>query len=138
VVPGTGPVPNPNSRRQTSLAHSWTDLPAGGYQGEVPNWPLPGGFSPAEREMWARYWQKPQAAAWAAMGMVDEVALYVRAFLLGASGNLAAVTEARQWTTPLGLTPSAMLKNRWRVRAVDVPAAAAPTSSSRRTLKVAE
>jgi hypothetical protein len=33
--------------------------------------------------MWERYWRKPQAAAWSRMQLVDEVALYVRAFLLG-------------------------------------------------------
>lgn len=117
---GSGPPPNPNSRRQMgNQAHTWTDLPADGYQGEVPAWPFET-VTDAEAEMWARYWRKPQAAAWAAMGMTDEVALYVRSFLEGAGGSIKAVTEARQWTTPLGLTPSAMLKNRWRIRADDV------------------
>ena len=85
---GTGPAPNPNSRRQSgSMAHTWTDLPAGGFTGPVPDWPLPTA-SEQELAMWARYWRKPQAAAWAAMGMTDEVALYVRAFLEGAGGSV--------------------------------------------------
>lgn len=137
---GTGPAPNPNSRRQSgSLAHTWVDLPAGGYAGDVPEWPLPT-VSDQELAMWARYWRKPQAAAWAAMGMTDEVALYVRAFLEGAGGSVKAITEARQWTVPLGLTPGSMLKNRWRIAADEVTlhrAAKAPMRK-RRTLKVAD
>lgn len=117
---GTGPTPNPNSRRQTgNQAHTWLDLPAEGYQGEIPAWPF-GTVSEVEAEMWARYWRKPQAAAWARAQLVDEVALYVRAFLLGAEGDIKAMTEARQIGDRLGLNPTAMLKNRWRVVADQV------------------
>ena len=136
---GTGPVPNPASRRQSgSQAGTWTDLPAGGFTGVVPEWPLPGKPAAAERLMWARYWVKPQAAAWSAMGMVDEVALYVRAFLAAAAGDSRVAPEARQWASILGLTPASMLKNRWRIREVEVGESPAASSSPRRTLKVAE
>jgi hypothetical protein len=65
--------------------------------------------------MWARYWRKPQAAAWSRAQLVDEVALYVRAFLVAAEGDVKAMAEARQIGDRLGLNPTAMLKNRWRV-----------------------
>ena len=121
-MPGTGPVPNPASRRQSvQQSHTWTDLPAEGYQGEVPEWPLSRARK-AEAVMWERYWRKPQAKAWAHMGMVDEVALYVRAFLAGSVGDVKSMTEARQWADRLGLTPSALLRNRWRIRADEVAA----------------
>jgi hypothetical protein len=117
---GSGPTPNPNSRRQTgNQAHTWLDLPAEGFQGDVPEWPL-GDPTALEAEMWARYWRKPQAAAWSRMHLVDEVALYVRAFLLGAAGEVKAMTESRQMGDRLGLNPTAMLKNRWRVVADQV------------------
>lgn len=117
---GTGPTPNPNSRRQSgNQAHTWLDLPADGFMGEIPEWPLPTA-SEDELAMWSRYWRKPQAAAWDRMRLVDEVALYVRAFILGAEGNVKAMTEARQCGDRLGLNPAAMLKNRWRVRADEV------------------
>lgn len=117
---GSGPTPNPNSRRQSgNQAHTWLDLPAEGYAGDIPEWPL-GQATPTEQAMWSRYWRKPQAAAWARIQLVDEVALYVRVFLLGAAGDVKAMTEARQIGERLGLSPSAMLKNRWRVVADQV------------------
>src|SRR5689334_18202098 len=115
-----GPAPNPNSRRQSgNQAHTWVDLPAEGYAGEVPSWPF-ATVSDAELAMWERYWRKPQAAIWAKTNVVDEVALYVRAFLLGAEGDVKAMAEARQIGDRLGVNPTAMLKNRWRVRSDDL------------------
>ena len=117
---GTGPTPNPNSRRQTgNQAHTWLDLPATGYDGAIPEWPLVT-VTDDELAMWERYWRKPQASAWARMCLVDEVALYVRAFLKGAEGDVKAMTEARQCGDRLGLNPAAMLKNRWRVATDEV------------------
>lgn len=139
---GTGPAPNPNSRRQAgNQSHTWLTLPAAGYAGPVPDWPL-ASATESELDMWARYWRKPQAAAWAAIGMVDEVALYVRAFVKGATAedSVKAITEARQWTKPLGLTPDGMLHNRWRMAADEVAerrTAPAKVKAQRR-LKVAD
>ena len=117
---GSGPAPNPGSRRQTgNQAHTWLDLPAEGYAGAIPDWPL-GEATATEQAMWERYWRKPQAAAWARIQLVDEVALYVRVFLVGASGDIKAMTEARQVGERLGMNPTAMLKNRWRVVADQV------------------
>ena len=92
--------------------------------------------------MWARYWRKPQAAAWAHLGLTDEVAMYVRTFLAGSGGDTKSLTEARQWGDRLGLNPTAMLKNRWRIRDAEVgPVKSEPAPSvtrPARTLKVAE
>lgn len=117
---GSGPAPNPTSRRQSgNQAHTWTDLPSTGYLGPIPDWPL-GEPTLDEQNMWERYWRKPQAAAWAHMQLVDEAALYVRAFLLGAAGDVKAMTESRQWGHHLGLNPASMLKNRWRIKSDEV------------------
>lgn len=138
---GSGPTPNPASRRQSgNQAHTWTDLPANGYDGPIPAWPL-GDPALGELSMWERYWRKPQAAAWARMSLVDEAALYVRAFLLGADGNVKAMTEARQMADRLGLNPTAMLKNRWRIATDEVAAARATkpqAANPRKRLKVAD
>lgn len=141
---GSGPAPNPNSRRQSgNQAHTWTDLPVAGYAGLVPEWPL-ASASEGELAMWERYWRKPQAAAWAAMSLVDEVALYVRAFLIGADGDVKAMTESRQIGDRLGLNPTAMLKNRWRVRSDELgeqresKARETGAQKARRRLKVAD
>ena len=138
-----GPAPNPNSRRQTgNQAHTWTDLPANGYEGDIPEWPL---REPSDGElaMWDRYWRKPQAAVWAKLGLSDEVALYVRAFMVAATGDVKAMAEARQIGDRLGLNPTAMLKNRWRVTTDEVAQQRARSSETgsqkaRRRLKVAD
>lgn len=152
---GTGPGPNPNSRRQTgNQAHTWTDLPAGGFDGPTPAWPLAAMLKVSvelaetlhERELvvWASIWRTPQAAAWSRNGWQHDVALYVRYLVLGETGDLDSAKEARMWSDRLGLNPAAMLKNRWRVARDEVaehraePEKQSAANSARRRLKVAD
>lgn len=148
---GSGLPPNPNSRRQKlgAQASTWTELPAQGFAGEVPDWPLGGsilvetlGTYDRERELWAAIWRTPQAEAWHRNGWARDVALYVRFFCIGETGRLDEAKEARMWSDRLGLNPAAMLKNRWRV-AVDEVAEkrtekTAEKTKTRRRLKVAD
>ena len=138
---GSGPPPNPLSRKQTgNQAHTWTDLPANGYDGPTPEWPLP---DETEREatLWADLWRTPQAAAWARLSWAAEAAMYVRVLTMAEAGDLKAITEARLRALELGLTPTGMLKNRWRVTddetAEKRQAKAAPKRKPRR-LKVVD
>lgn len=146
---GSGPPPNPTSRRQTgNQANTWTDLPAGGYVGAIPEWPF-AGSKERELEVWAQIWRTPQAAAWITLGWTFDIALYVR-WQVAASDNddaslneaLKAGNEARQWSDRLGLNPTAMLKNRWRVRVDEVTEKrsekTAAKTTARRRLKVAD
>lgn len=145
---GSGPAPNPNSRRQTgNQAHTWLDLPAAGYAGEIPEWPL--GFSllvqtlgtaDRELELWETIWRTPQAEAWNRNGWDRDVALYVRFFTIGETGRLDEAKEARMWSDRLGLNPAAMLKNRWRVTTDEVAdrRETKRATTPRRRLKVAD
>lgn len=145
---GSGPAPNPNSRRQAgNQAHTWLDLPAAGYTGEIPEWPL--GFSllvqtlgtaDRELELWETIWRTPQAEAWNRNGWDRDVALYVRFFTIGETGRLDEAKEARMWSDRLGLNPAAMLKNRWRVTTDEVAGQREKkgAASPRRRLKVAD
>lgn len=149
---GSGPAPNPASRRQTgNAAHTWTDLPAEGYRGEVPSWPLAPRtgkideatlmwLSDRELELWGAIWRTPQAHAWALNGWAHDVALYVRYFVNGETGDLDSAKEARMWSDRLGLNPQAMLRNRWRVRGDEVAErrSTASADKARRRLKVAD
>lgn len=146
---GSGPPPNPVSRRQTgNQANTWTDLPVGGYDGPIPEWPF-NGRTDRELEVWAQIWRTPQAAAWITLGWTFDIALYVRWQVAASESEDSSLTEAlkagneaRQWSDRLGLNPTAMLKNRWRVRADEVAEKrtdkAAPKTSARRRLKVAD
>lgn len=114
---GSGPPPSPISRRQTgNQAHTWTDLPANGHDGEIPEWPLPDGTD-REASLWGDLWRTPQAAAWSRLRWSVDVALYVRVLSMAETGDLKAMTEARLRSLELGLTPTGMLKNRWRLAA---------------------
>jgi hypothetical protein len=146
---GSGPPPNPGSRRQSgSQAHTWLDLPASGFDGDVPEWPLgPSilvetlGTADRELDLWETIWRTPQAVAWHRNGWDRDVALYCRFFTIGETGRLDEAKEARMWSDRLGLNPAAMLKNRWRVRPDEVGEqrqGRTPATKTRRRLKVAD
>lgn len=119
---GSGPPPNPQSRKQTGgQAHTWLDLPSAGFTGPIPAWPL-AAASKREREVWQTIWRTPQAQAWSLLGWRHDIAIYVRYLVRAEGGDLKSATEARQWSDRLGLNPTAMLKNRWRVRPDEVAA----------------
>lgn len=142
TMAGSGPAPNPASRRQAgNQAHTWTDLPAGGFDGPIPDWPLAlNGELDHERELevWGDIWRSPQAAAWSLNGWCHDIALYVRYLVIGEMGDLKAAQEARMWSDRIGLNPQAMLRNRWRVRGDEVEQKRAEKKPKRRHLVVAD
>lgn len=92
-------------------------LPAAGYQGQVPAWPLPGRFTKAEREAWAQLWRTPQAVAWAKLGWTRTVARYCRIMVRAERpGSTAAIQgQTNKLEGDLGLTPKAMRLLLWTV-----------------------
>lgn len=74
----SGPAKDPNSGRSDRAGYSVTSLPAEGFTGEAPDFPLPLG-SERESEVWADVWTYPQAWAWITRPrMWRHVAMYVR------------------------------------------------------------
>ncbi|HEY4751644.1 MAG TPA: hypothetical protein VIH37_00055 [Candidatus Limnocylindrales bacterium] len=59
----SGPPPDPTSERSERRGYRLDRLPAAGYDGPVPDFPLPGA-SERELEVWQREWRTPQACAW--------------------------------------------------------------------------
>lgn len=134
----SGPVPDPDSYR--SQNRDWIDLPAGGYIGKVPEFPLSRlsvyytlyeNKKPVrhfdeeatvakrddELELWAELWRKPQAHAWAALGLSYQVAAYVRAFIesTGPDSNAGLKTAVLRMETELGISIAGMKQNLWRI-----------------------
>lgn len=68
-----------------------------------------------ETERWKALWATPQAVAWDRLRWTHEVALYVRWQVHAELGDLEAAKEARQWSDRLGLNPTALLRNRWKI-----------------------
>lgn len=136
----SGPAPDPHSDRSERRGFKLTALPSEGYDGEVPDFPLPHPV-PRELDVWASLWTTPQACAWSLeswrwMNIADLVRLQVRGEAHDAPVNIATVV--RQLRADLGLTPAGLKENGWAIAVDEVAARAeakadAPVRTSSRT-----
>lgn len=118
-----GPAPSANPRRRNARPDT-TVLPAAGYDGPVPAWPL-SSADEDEQDAWERLWRQPQAAAWAKMSAERTVARYCRALVQAEQRDATAflLSEVRQLEDRLGLTPMSMLRLRWSISVDELGAA---------------
>lgn len=139
---------DPNSGRSEARGFKLTALPSEGYQGEVPNFPLP---RPSDRELevWESAWRTPQACAWAMPSeawRARTVALWVRTSVRCEEPEAPAslMAQLHRFADQIGMTTAGLAEMGWKV-AVDETAAkraehdapAAPArASSRSKLKV--
>lgn len=127
----SGPAPDPNSYK--SQNREWVDLPAAGYDGPVPDWPLPEMATAEEWEFWVALWRKPQAVQWLAFGVEAQVAMYARTFLEAAKPGASSPlkTTAKQLDNELGISIAPMLALGWRI--VDAPTVSRVPTGARQT-----
>lgn len=134
--PVSGPPPDPNALRRDrpSDAAGWTTLPAGGRQGPPPDWPLLD-QSVREYDLWKREWARPQAIMWEALGQHVEVAMYVRLMAVVEDPKSSSERQKlfRQYLDSLGLSVQGMLRNRWKIEAVEDVPKSAPQGAPART-----
>ena len=112
----SGPAPDPNAlRRDRKDDAAWVTLPAEGFQGEVPDFPL-ADASVAETALWGKLWRKPQAFMWARLGLEFEVAAYVRAFVESVEPEASAglKTAVLRMAAEIGLSLPGMHQQRWK------------------------
>ena len=107
-----GPAPKRNARRR-NVRPDWRTLPADGFDGAVPDWPL----DSDEPGLWVSLWRTPQAVAWHDLGWTRVVARYAVLVLTSERGeaNAALLAEIRQLEDRLGLSPMAMKRLQWEV-----------------------
>jgi hypothetical protein len=120
----SGPAPDPNAlRRDRADDKAWVDLPAEGFAGEVPEFPLPDALV-SEVSLWAELWRKPQAAMWDALGLKWQVAAYVRAFVESVQEKASAglKTAVLRMEAELGLSTVGMGQLRWRIASDELAA----------------
>lgn len=118
----SGPAPDPNAlRRDRKDDAPWVVLPAEGFAGDVPDFPLVDELG-MELDLWAELWRKPQAVMWDRLGLRFQVAAYVRAFgesvLPGAASGLK--TAVLRMEGELGLSVPGMHSLRWKIAADEV------------------
>lgn len=139
----SGPQPDPNSGRSERRGIKLTALPSDGYDGDVPDWPLPSrtvyyfdedkarrideaateAVADRERELWEWAWSTPQAWAWSQPSeswRVMTVAMWVRTFVLCESSEATAADKGslHRFADQIGMTPAGLKENGWAI-AVD-------------------
>lgn len=139
----SGPPPDPNSGRSDRRGLRLDALPAEGYDGEIPPFPLPQikvfdvYFEDKQRvkdfdveatvarynreiELWAQTWRTPQGAAWAREPWRwQTIAMYVRTMVVCESGEATAADKnsVHRFADQIGLTPAGLKENGWKIAA---------------------
>ena len=110
----SGPQPDPMSMRSAARGLEFTALPASGFDGEPPSFPLPDSTE-RELELWLSLWRTPQAAWWAQQQWCWHlVAMYVRTFVLAESvdcPNAALLGQVHRFGDQIALTPAGLREN---------------------------
>lgn len=141
----SGPPADPMSGRSDRRGFKLTALPAEGYDGEPPEYPLP---SPTDRELevWGQVWRTPQACAWSLPSeawRVRTVAMWCRLSVRceDVEAPAALLGQLHRFADQIGLTTAGLAEMGWKVAADEVAAkavekAAPPRKSSRDRLRV--
>ena len=134
----SGPPASESSGRSDARGYSLTALPAEGYSGEAPDFPLPLA-SDRELEVWAQAWTTPQACAWSIPSeawRLNTVAMWVRVKVRceDPEAGAALLGQLHRFADQIGMTTAGLAEMGWKV-AVDETAtkrqqtAVKPTSS---------
>ena len=137
----SGPAPVEGSARSDARGYSLQALPAEGYRGPVPAWPLPlprsvlsdepggvdGGVAAREGELWEWAWRTPQACAWSLPSeswRAQIVARWVRQAVLceGPSAKATDHTQLHRYADQIGLTTAGLREMGWKVAVDEVGA----------------
>ena len=141
----SGPSVDPSSARSERRGVKMTALPAEGYRGEVPDFPLPvrivwrewldedgakvrendqaatDQVAERERELWAWAWTLPQAVAWSQPSeawRLHTIAMWVRTFVLCESSEATAADKGslHRFADQIGMTPAGLKENGWAIK----------------------
>lgn len=143
----SGPRKSEASGRSDRIGFKLTALPAEGFTGEAPSFPLPvrsvftkewneagkqvqvydaaetKRVAERELELWTWLWQTPQACAWSMPSeawRLHTVALYARTFVICESGEATAADKnsLHRFADQIGMTTAGLAEMGWKV-AVD-------------------
>lgn len=137
----SGPPIDPNSGRSERRGIKFTALPASGYDGPVPEWPLPrrvvwhewfedgakvrevdegptGQVADREAALWAWAWSTPQAWAWSQPSeswRLHTIAMWVRTYVLCESSEATAADKGslHRFADQIGMSPAGLKENGW-------------------------
>lgn len=133
----SGPPIDPNSGRSERRGIKFTALPAFGYDGPVPDWPLPlrecfmlvdklpipdvrrtEQVADRETALWAWAWSTPQAWAWSQPSeswRLHTIAMWVRTYVLCESSEATAADKGslHRFADQIGMSPAGLKENGW-------------------------
>ena len=144
----SGPTADPNSGRSDRRGYSLTALPAEGYDGPVPDFPLmprrvyrweyedkrryqvidtEATAAVADREavLWEWAWRTPQACAWSLPSeswRINTIAMWVRTFVIceGDDGTAADKSSLHRFADQIGMTTAGLAEMGWKVATDEV------------------
>jgi hypothetical protein len=139
----SGPAKQENSGRSDRAGYSLSALPAEGYAGPVPDFPLPrrsvfyfeqqdkarvrvfdadATRETAERELelWAEIWTYPQACAWSLPSeawRLHTIAMFVRTFVVceGSDATAADKNSLHRFADQIGMTTAGLAEMGWKI-----------------------
>lgn len=120
----SGPRPSEGSGRSDRRGFRLSALPAEGYGGPVPVFPLPGA-SDRELVVWESAWRTPQACAWAMpseLWRVPTVALWVRVKVRAEAYDAPAslLGQLHRFADQIGFTTAGLSEMGWKVATDEV------------------
>lgn len=129
----SGPQASESSGRSDRRGYSLTALPAGGYDGPAPDFPLP---LPSDREfeVWESAWRTPQACAWSMPSeawRVRTVAMWVRLTVRCETDDAPAALlgQLHRFADQIGMTTAGLAEMGWKVAVDEVSTKAAEKAS---------
>ena len=143
----SGPSASESSGRSDRRGYSLTALPAEGFTGEIPDFPLPQA-SAREVEVLEQAWRTPQACAWSLPSEAwrqSTVALWVRTRVRceDPEAGAALLGQLHRFADQIGMTTAGLAEMGWKVavdqvaeRSAVKDAAPAARKSSRDRLSV--
>lgn len=139
----SGPAANPNSGRSDRRGYKLAALPAEGYDGPVPDFPLmprrvyrwehedkrrfqvldeetTAIVADREAELWEWAWRTPQACAWSLPSeswRINTIAMWVRTFVICESAEATAADKGslHRFADQIGLTTAGLAEMGWSV-----------------------
>lgn len=131
----SGPAADPTSFRSEAKGLVLSRLPAAGFDGDVPDFPVPD-VDGRTLSVWTALWRTPQAAAWSTqtwrwVHVADLARLMVMSedpkAPIGVWGHI------RQARADLGLTPAGLIENGWAIAEDEVAELRDGVSPARRS-----
>lgn len=115
----SGPKADPTSGRSDRRGYTLAALPAGGYDGPVPVFPLLEATG-RELEVWEWAWRTPQACAWSLpteAWRVQTVAMWVRvrAQCEEPGAPAALIGQLHRFADQVGLTTAGLAEMGWKI-----------------------